>query len=137
MHEMEAGLPRRFSRLDYEMAAFVERVNSAWTAALESRDFPEDLQRFLRDTKRALYDYMEQLDQVLCIVECEKNSYIGRTKGDWRSRLPQLTRHGVRLADVRYELLQCSVCGTLYRAHRDELLRLTHRYWECPQRCGK
>jgi hypothetical protein len=137
MPEQEVVLRKLLGKIDFNMESFIDRVNTVWAESEEARDTPEELLRFLRDAEPTLLDLIEQLDRTTCLLGEGKNSYVSRTTGDWRSRLPLLARKGVLLADIRHELLQCGKCGTLYRAKRDDSLRLTTRYWECPQKCNR
>jgi hypothetical protein len=52
-------------------------------------------------------------------------------------RVANLAKHGVQLADMRYELLQCRKCGAVYRAQRGNLYQLKRRYWLCPNGCNR
>lgn len=140
MTEEEYRVKRLLCQLDIRVEAFVEKVKEIWTEAqvaeVHGGESPHGVLALIQAAEPEIFDHIEQLDGVLVLL-CWENSYLLRTKGDWLSRATNLSKHGVQLADVRYELLQCRDCGAVYRAKRGHFYKLKRRYWECPNGCNR
>lgn len=141
MTEEEHRVKRLLGQLNLRVETFVDMAKEIWTEAQQAEAYGKipscQVLALIQEAEPAIFDHIEQLDSVLALLSGGKNSYVLRTKGDWRRRWSALLKRGVRLADVRYELLQCLVCGAVYPAGRDHFSQLTPRYWECPNGCNR